>query len=105
MYHNPKLLYFSKSSEVASIMPAYYLLHIYDYVQVKILKIYLDVKGLIIFMFPQYVASKGDPVIGIVTQKAGDLFRVDIGCSEQASLSYLSFQDATKRNRPDVKVI
>ena len=48
--------------------------------------------------------SKGDPVIGIVTQKAGDTFRVDIGSSEQASLSYLSFEGATKRNRPDVKV-
>ncbi|XP_005101671.1 exosome complex component RRP40 [Aplysia californica] len=52
----------------------------------------------------RYVPSKGDSVIGIITQKAGDIFRVDIGGSEQASLSYLSFEGATKRNRPDVKV-
>ena len=43
-------------------------------------------------------------MIGIITQKAGDIFRVDIGGSEQASLSFLSFEGATKRNRPDVKV-
>ena len=47
---------------------------------------------------------KGEHVIGIITQKAGDIFRVDIGGSEQASLSFLSFEGATKRNRPDVKV-
>ncbi|KAH3721190.1 exosome complex component RRP40-like [Dreissena polymorpha] len=52
----------------------------------------------------RYVAVKGDSVIGVVTNKAGDIFRVDIGGSEIASLSYLSFEGATKRNRPDVKV-
>jgi hypothetical protein len=52
----------------------------------------------------QYVPVKGEHVIGIVTQKVGDIFRVDIGGSEQASLSYLSFEGSTKRNRPDVKV-
>ena len=43
-------------------------------------------------------------MIGIVHNKSGDVFRVDIGGSEMASLSYLSFEGATKRNRPDVKV-
>ncbi|BFY99669.1 hypothetical protein BsWGS_02709 [Bradybaena similaris] len=52
----------------------------------------------------RYVACKGDQVLGVVTQKNVDMFRVDIGCSELASLSYLSFEGATKRNRPDVKV-
>ena len=47
---------------------------------------------------------RGEFVIGIVTNKAGDTFRVDIGANEMASLSYLSFEGATKRNRPDVKV-
>ena len=46
---------------------------------------------------------KGDSVIGIVTAKQGDTFRVDIGASDAASLSYLSFEGATKKNRPDVK--
>lgn len=39
-----------------------------------------------------------------MTQKAGDIFRVDIGASEQASLSYLGFEGSSKRNRPDVQV-
>jgi len=41
----------------------------------------------------------------MVTTKAGDIFRIDIGTSEQASLSYLAFEGATKRNRPDIKVV
>ena len=55
-------------------------------------------------MFIQYVAAKDDSVIGVVTSKAGDVFRVDVGSSELAALSYLAFDGATKRNRPDVKV-
>uniref|UniRef100_A0A672KSN8 Ribosomal RNA-processing protein 40 n=1 Tax=Sinocyclocheilus grahami TaxID=75366 RepID=A0A672KSN8_SINGR len=43
-------------------------------------------------------------VIGIVTAKSGDIFKVDVGGSEQASLSYLAFEGATKRNRPNVQV-
>ena len=52
----------------------------------------------------QYVPVRGESVIGIVTNKGGDVFRVDIGGSEMGSLSYLTFEGATKRNRPDVKV-
>lgn len=52
----------------------------------------------------QYVPVKGDHVIGIVTGKVGDVFRLDVGGSEQASLSYLAFEGATKRNRPNVQV-
>ncbi|XP_072172671.1 exosome complex component RRP40-like [Diadema setosum] len=52
----------------------------------------------------RYVPAKGDKVLGIVTQKAGDIFRVDIGGSAQAILSYLAFEGATKRNRPNVQV-
>ena len=54
--------------------------------------------------FFQYIAVKGDHIIGYVVSKAGDIFKIDIGASEYASLSYLSFEGATKRNRPDVKV-
>ena len=43
-------------------------------------------------------------MIGIVTTKSGDVFKVDVGGSEQASLSYLAFEGATKRNRPNVQV-
>lgn len=52
----------------------------------------------------QYVPTKGDAVIGVVTSKQGDIFKVDVGGSEQASLSYLAFEGATKRNRPNVQV-
>ncbi|XP_053695858.1 exosome complex component RRP40 [Sabethes cyaneus] len=52
----------------------------------------------------RYVPSRGEIVIGIVSQKAGDIFRVDIGASEPASLSYMAFEGATKKNRPDVNV-
>lgn len=52
----------------------------------------------------RYVPVKGECVIGIVTAKSGDVFKVDVGASELASLSYLSFEGATKRNRPNVQV-
>lgn len=52
----------------------------------------------------RYIPTKGDSIIGIVTIKSGDNYRVDIGSSEPASLSYLAFEGATKRNRPDVKI-
>ncbi|RVE67525.1 hypothetical protein OJAV_G00104440 [Oryzias javanicus] len=52
----------------------------------------------------RYVATKGETVIGIVTARGGDVFRVDFGGSELASLSYLAFEGATKRNRPNVQV-
>ncbi|XP_008927894.3 LOW QUALITY PROTEIN: exosome complex component RRP40 [Manacus vitellinus] len=52
----------------------------------------------------RYVPVKGDHVIGIVTAKAGDVFKLDVGGSELASLSYLAFEGATKRNRPNVHV-
>uniref|UniRef100_UPI00358E0AD5 exosome complex component RRP40 isoform X1 n=1 Tax=Myxine glutinosa TaxID=7769 RepID=UPI00358E0AD5 len=52
----------------------------------------------------RYVPVRGEMVIGIVTAKSIDLFKVDIGCSEHANLSYLAFEGATKRNRPNLQV-
>ncbi|XP_001605422.1 exosome complex component RRP40 [Nasonia vitripennis] len=52
----------------------------------------------------RYIPSQGENVVGVVTQKAGDIFRVDIGANEPAALSYLGFEGASKRNRPDVQV-
>ncbi|XP_007577931.1 exosome complex component RRP40 [Poecilia formosa] len=52
----------------------------------------------------RYVPAKGETVIGVVTAKSSDVFKVDIGGSEAASLSYLAFEGATKRNRPNVQV-
>lgn len=52
----------------------------------------------------RYVPVRGDHVIGVVTAKMGDFFRVDIGASESASMHFLAFEGATKKNRPDVDV-
>lgn len=52
----------------------------------------------------RYIPVRNDPVVGVVTSKSGDIFRVDIGGSELAALSYLSFEGASKKNRPDVNV-
>lgn len=52
----------------------------------------------------RYIPARGDCVVGVVTAKLGDFYRVDIGSSEQASLSYLAFEGATKKNRPDVSI-
>ncbi|KAH8305521.1 hypothetical protein KR018_002738, partial [Drosophila ironensis] len=50
----------------------------------------------------RYVPARGDLVLGIVKAKAGDLYRVDIGSADMASISYLAFEAATKKNRPDL---
>lgn len=50
----------------------------------------------------RYVPARGDLVIGIVKARAGDLYRVDIGAADTASISYLAFEAATKKNRPDL---
>uniref|UniRef100_A0A2M4BYL9 Exosome complex component RRP40 n=1 Tax=Anopheles marajoara TaxID=58244 RepID=A0A2M4BYL9_9DIPT len=52
----------------------------------------------------RYVPTRGELVVGVVMAKAGDIFRVDIGSSETASLSYVAFEGATKKNRPDVNI-
>ncbi|WKX90284.1 hypothetical protein Q1695_009266 [Nippostrongylus brasiliensis] len=52
----------------------------------------------------RYVAEKGDRVIGIVAGSAGDFYKLDIGTPENAMVSFLSFEGATKRNRPDLKI-
>ncbi|XP_068151862.1 exosome complex component RRP40 [Drosophila tropicalis] len=50
----------------------------------------------------RYVPARGDLVLGLVKAKAGDLYRVDIGSADTASISYLAFEAATKKNRPDL---
>ena len=43
-------------------------------------------------------------MIGVVTQRLGESYRVDIGEAHQASLDALAFEAATKRNKPNLKV-
>ncbi|EDV94191.1 exosome complex component RRP40 [Drosophila grimshawi] len=50
----------------------------------------------------RYVPARGDLIIGIVKARAGDMYRVDIGSADTASISYLAFEAATKKNRPDL---
>ncbi len=52
----------------------------------------------------RYVPVRGENVIGVVTAKGGDLFRVDIGASDQATISFMAFEGATKKNRPAIAV-
>ncbi|XP_072745764.1 exosome complex component RRP40 [Anoplolepis gracilipes] len=52
----------------------------------------------------RYIPNRGENVVGIVTQKSGDIYKVDVSASEQATLSYLAFEGATKKNRPDLQV-
>jgi len=52
----------------------------------------------------KYWPARGDCVIGIILQKVGDNFRVNIGGPEPATLSVFAFEGATKRNRPNLKV-
>ncbi|EPZ30979.1 hypothetical protein ROZALSC1DRAFT_26700 [Rozella allomycis CSF55] len=52
----------------------------------------------------RYIPSLNDPVVGIVTAKLTDFYRVDIGSHQLAILPNLAFESATKRNRPNLNV-
>lgn len=52
----------------------------------------------------KYTPVKDDIVVGIVAAKTSETFKVDIGAPELATLPYLAFTNATKKNRPDIKV-
>ncbi|GIY17533.1 exosome complex component RRP40 [Caerostris darwini] len=51
----------------------------------------------------RYVPCRGENVIGIVLKKGTDEALVDIGSSEPAIVDLLSFEGATKRNKPALK--
>ena len=57
---------------------------------------------LIFALFFQYVPALGESVVGIVVDKVGENFRVNIGSSSAATLPGLAFEGATKRNRPSL---
>lgn len=52
----------------------------------------------------RYVPKVSDLVVGIIVKKTGDVFKVDIGCSEHASLSAFAFEGATKKQKPDLQM-
>lgn len=47
----------------------------------------------------RYVPQRREYVIGIVVKKMGDLYKVDIGASEPATISFLSFENASKKTK------
>ncbi|XP_017480387.1 PREDICTED: exosome complex component RRP40-like [Rhagoletis zephyria] len=51
-----------------------------------------------------YIPCERDTVVGVVTSKFGNNCRVDIGASEQATLSLFAFPNATKRNKGIVEI-
>ncbi|KAF9267339.1 exosome complex exonuclease RRP40 [Marasmius fiardii PR-910] len=52
----------------------------------------------------RYVPAAQEPVIGVITQRQGEGYRVDIGSAHNANLNGLAFEAATKRNKPNLKV-
>lgn len=52
----------------------------------------------------RYLPKKGDLVVGVIAKKGGDMFKVDLGSSEPASLTALAFEGATKKQKPDLQV-
>ncbi|HEY9754184.1 MAG TPA: KH domain-containing protein, partial [Oculatellaceae cyanobacterium] len=55
-------------------------------------------------MCPQYVAQVDDQVIGIISERLGEQYKVDINGSLPAFLSQFAFEGATKRNKPNLNV-
>ncbi|KAE9391030.1 exosome complex exonuclease RRP40 [Gymnopus androsaceus JB14] len=52
----------------------------------------------------RYVPAAQEAVVGVVVQKQGEGFRVDIGSAHSANLDGLAFEGATKRNKPNIKI-
>eukprot|EP00033_Pygsuia_biforma_P004034 GCRY01004418.1.p1 GENE.GCRY01004418.1~~GCRY01004418.1.p1 ORF type:complete len:258 (-),score=59.19 GCRY01004418.1:407-1126(-) len=48
----------------------------------------------------RYVPAIDDMVVGVITDKSGENYKVEIGSAALATLPGLGFQDATRRNRP-----
>ena len=51
-----------------------------------------------------YYPKIGDIVIGIITQKTFEYFRVNISTSKEATLNSIDFEGATRKTRPNLNV-
>jgi len=51
----------------------------------------------------RYVPVKTDTIIGIITSRGTEAYKVDIGGSKLANLDNLAFEGATKKHRPNLK--
>ena len=45
-----------------------------------------------------------DMVIGVIVERLGDNYRVDVGAASSATLPILGFDGATKKTRPQLNV-
>ena len=61
--------------------------------------------GWLLVLSLQYVPSKGERVLGVVTKASARQYRVDIGGSIAATLPELAFEGATKRNKQNLQVL
>jgi exosome complex component RRP40 len=52
----------------------------------------------------QYIPLIDDIVVGIVTERLGENYRVDIGSAASATLPILGFEGASKKSRPQLNV-
>ncbi|XP_014246267.1 exosome complex component RRP40 [Cimex lectularius] len=56
------------------------------------------------YLQKQYIPTTNETVVGIVSKKSGDFYKVEIQAADQALLHYLSFEGATKKNRPEINI-
>ncbi|KCV71863.1 hypothetical protein H696_01275 [Fonticula alba] len=51
----------------------------------------------------RYLPAENESVIGVIVDRAGETYRVDIGAPTLASLPLMAFEGATKKVHPDLK--
>lgn len=54
-------------------------------------------------LLSQYSPKTGDQVVGIIEDKTGEHYKVNIQSGSTAFLSRVGFEGATKRNKPELK--
>lgn len=52
----------------------------------------------------RYIASEGEPILGVIVGRHAEGYRVDIGSAHDALLPLLAFEGATKRNKPNLAI-
>jgi exosome complex component RRP40 len=52
----------------------------------------------------RYTPNEGDNIIGIITERHAENYRVDINSYQDACLPSLSFENATKRHKPNLAI-
>ncbi|KAJ3039922.1 exosome non-catalytic core subunit rrp40 [Rhizophlyctis rosea] len=52
----------------------------------------------------RYIPATNENILGIVTHRISEGYRVDIGAAQPATLDQFAFEGATKRNKPNLEV-